>query len=162
MPGAALIFVATPGGALLKFGDAYVVFAGSGPVFSKPLRRRQRRPQRTQVIGMTTYLSAAELVRRVVDFSQRQPEWAECVIYQTLPDERWDLTLVSQRVYGNRDEVLAVMAAAGLDSVEQELTERRIVLPTARQLADIKSPAGYVGTRWERSPELASDPVNGR
>ena len=111
---------------------------------------------------MSSYTAAAELVRRVADFAQRQPEWAECVIYSTLPDERWDMTLVSQRVYGNRDEFLTVMAAAGLDGVEQELTERRLVLPTARQLVAIKALTGVVSSRWDRTAEQSADPVGTR
>jgi hypothetical protein len=108
------------------------------------------------------YTAVAELVRRVGDFAQRQPAWAECIVYHTLPDERWDMTLVSQRVYGNRDEFTAVMAAAGLDSVEEELTERELVLPTARQLAAIKALAGFVSSRWDRTPAQAADPVRAR
>ena len=111
---------------------------------------------------MTSYTAAAELVRRVTDFAQRQPDWAECILYQTLPDERWDLTLVSWRVYGRDDEFLTVMAAAGLDSVEQELTERVVVLPTARQLAGIKALAGFSNGRFDRTAEQAADPVRTR
>ena len=103
---------------------------------------------------MATYTAAAELLRRVADFAERQPEWAERITYQTLPDEAWDLTLVSQRVYGTRDEFLAVMAAAGLDSVEQELTPRRLVLPTPRQLADMKRLAGYASNLWDRDGQV--------
>ena len=113
-------------------------------------------------MGTTSYTSAAELVRRVADFAQRQPEWAECIIYETLPDEQWDLTLVSQRIYGSRDEFLTVMAAAGLDSPEEELTERRLVLPTVRQLVAIKTLCGFNGSRWSRAPEQAADPIRSR
>jgi hypothetical protein len=110
----------------------------------------------------TSYTAAADLVRRVTDFAQKQPEWAECVVYETRPDERFDLTLVSQRVYGNRREFLAVMAAADLDSVEQEMTERRLILPTARQLAGMKAAARFVNDQWTRSPDVAADPLRMR
>lgn len=110
----------------------------------------------------TTYTAAAELVRLVLDFAQRQPDWGACIVYETLPDERWDLTLVSQRVYGNRDEFLTIMAAAGLDGVEQQLTERRLVLPTASQLVDLKARAGFMNSRWGRTAEQAADPVGAR
>lgn len=111
---------------------------------------------------MSSYTAAATLVRLVGDFAQRQPRWAECVVYQTLPDERWDVTLVARRVYGSRDEFLAILAAAGLDSVEQELTERELVLPTARQLALMKQRAGFVTDRFARTPEQAADPIGAR
>lgn len=111
---------------------------------------------------MSAYTAAAQLVRRVGDFAQRQPRWGECIVYETKPDERWDLTLVSRRVYGTSDEYLVIMSAAGLDSVEQELTERTIVLPTARQLANIKKLCGLVNSRWARPAEVSADPIRGR
>lgn len=110
----------------------------------------------------TSYTSAAALVKAVGDFAQRQPTWAECIEYQSKPDERWDMTLVSQRVYGTRDEFLAVMAAADLDSVEQELTERLLVLPTAAQLAAIKQDVGFANSQWSRSEAQARDPLKAR
>lgn len=111
---------------------------------------------------MSGYTAAATLVRLVGEFAQRQPAWAERVVYQTLPDERWDMTLTSKRVYGNRDEFLTIMAAAGLDSPEQELTERALVLPTARQLALMKERAGFKASRWDRTAEEAADPIGTR
>lgn len=152
------ILIVAADGTPVTYGGAFVIWGYS----SGPLLRRRRRAIKHMEVGMTSYTAAAELVRRVADFSQRQPEWAECVIYMTRPDERWDLTLVSDRVYGNRDEALVVMAAAGLDTVEQELPESRLVLPTAAQLARIKAQCGFVGDRWNRSPETAADPVGGR
>jgi hypothetical protein len=53
------------------------------------------------------------------------------------------LTLVSRRVYGRRDEYLAIMAAAGLSHVDDELTERKLCLPTPEQLQQIKRATGY-------------------
>lgn len=81
--------------------------------------------------------------REVRQFSLTAPVWEDAVRYFTKPDERWDLTLVAFRVYGSRDEYLAVMAAAGLDRLDQELTERELVLPTPGRLALIKDQTGY-------------------
>ena len=89
------------------------------------------------MIGQSRFYAA---VRR---FAASTPVWGTAIRYFTKPDERYDLTLVSQRVYGNRDEALAIMAAAGLDSIDQELTERNLVLPTPDQLAAIKADTGY-------------------
>ncbi len=111
---------------------------------------------------MTSTTSAAALIRLVSNFAQRQPIWGECIIYETLPDERLDLTLVSERVYGNRDEFLTILAAAGLDSVEQEMSERTLVLPTARQLATLKNLAGLKVNAFERTAEEAADPIGSR
>jgi hypothetical protein len=93
-------------------------------------------------------MSAASLFyRRVREFAQKTPVWGRAIRYQTTPDERHDLTLVSVRVYGTRDEALTIMAAAGLDSVEQALDEQRLVLPTAEQLRAIKRDTGMTARR---------------
>ena len=83
------------------------------------------------------------LYQLVRDFAVQTPAWGAAIRYFTTPDERFDLTLVSQRVYGNRNETLVIQAAAGLDSPELELSERAMVLPTASQLAAMKVRAGY-------------------
>lgn len=83
------------------------------------------------------------LFQIVRDFSVQTPAWGNALRYQTRPDERFDLTLTSLRVYGRRTETLVVQAAAGLDSPELELSERLLVLPTDAQLAAMKIQAGY-------------------
>ena len=108
------------------------------------------------------YTGAAELVRLVRNFSQRTPEWAEAIRYNTLPDERLDLTLVSQRVYGNRNEFLTIMAAAGLSGVYEPLTERLLVLPTPRQLDAIKALAGFQNSPALRDRQEAANPLTAR
>lgn len=90
-------------------------------------------------------ISSSRLYRAVRQFAQSSPIWEPTrITYDTLPDERWDLTLVSQRVYGNRDEALTILAAAGLDRYDQEMTERTLVLPSIERLTAIKSQVGYV------------------
>jgi len=86
---------------------------------------------------------ASRFYREVRKFSVTAPVWEDAIRYFTKPDERWDLTLVAERVYGSRDEYLAVMAAAGLDRLDQQLTERELVLPTASRLALIKFRTGF-------------------
>jgi hypothetical protein len=81
----------------------------------------------------------------VRDFALTTPEWAPAVRYFTQPDERLDLTLVSARVYGTRDEFLTIQAAAGLDSPESELVEQLLVLPGMDQLRAMRREAGYDG-----------------
>lgn len=92
---------------------------------------------------MDTGQSRNRLYQLVRDFAVQTPAWGAAVRYFTLPDERLDLTLVSQRVYGNRNEALVIQAAAGLDSPELELTERALVLPMPTRLAAMKLQAGY-------------------
>lgn len=94
--------------------------------------------------GIDDNTSAAKsFYRDVRAFSERTKPWQSAIFYDTQPDEQWDLTLVSARVYGRRDEYLAVMAAAGLDMVDQPLTQRRLVLPTENQLNAIKRRTGF-------------------
>lgn len=98
---------------------------------------------------------AVRLYQLVRDFAVRVKPWDVAVRYHTKPDERHDLTLVSQRVYGRRDEFLVVQAAAGLDSVEHELGERLLTLPTEAQLQTLKDRAGFANLSRDRR-------INGR
>lgn len=92
-------------------------------------------------------ISASRFYRAIRQFAQTAPVWETTrIVYFTKPDERWDLTLVSQRVYGNRSEALTIMAAAGLDRFDQELTERELVLPSVERLEAIKRDTGYSNT----------------
>lgn len=92
---------------------------------------------------MTAMVAQSRFYRAVRQFSLTAPSWEAAIRYFTKPDERWDLTLVAERVYGDREEYLAVMAAAGLDRLDQELTERELVLPMPDRLALIKSQTGF-------------------
>ena len=91
----------------------------------------------------TSKLSANRFYRLVREFATTSKPWQTAIRYNTLPDEAWDITLVSLRVYGTRNEHLAIMAAAGLDRVEQELTPRLLILPTADRLVAYKAMTGY-------------------
>ena len=86
---------------------------------------------------------AANFYREVRQLALTAPVWDSVIRYFVKPDERWDLTLVSQRVYGNRDEYLAIQAAAGLDRLDQPLYEQELILPTPERLAAIKRRTGY-------------------
>lgn len=87
--------------------------------------------------------AARTFYRLVRDFAQGVKPWDEAIYHDVAPDERWDVTLVSRRAYGRRDEYLAVMAAAGLDTVDQPLEQRRLVLPTESRLRQMKITAGF-------------------
>lgn len=88
--------------------------------------------------------AAAAFYREVKKFAERAREWdTNAVFYFTKPDECFDLSLVSRRVYGRRDEYLAVMAAAGIDSFDQELKQKRIALPNENELLRIKRMTGF-------------------
>ena len=64
---------------------------------------------------------------------------SEAIRYTTLPDERHDISLAAYRIYGDRSLFMVVLAAAGLDSVEQVMLEQDLVLPTLSQLADLRN-----------------------
>ncbi len=88
--------------------------------------------------------AAKSFYREVRKFAESVKPWdTTAIYYETKPDEALDLTLVSQRVYGRRDEYLTVMAAAGLDSIDQPLPQKRIVLPNEGQLIAIKRRVGF-------------------
>lgn len=87
--------------------------------------------------------AAKNFYKEVRNFAEKTKPWQQAIFYEVKPDEVYDLTLVSKRVYGRRDEYLAVMAAAGLDMVDQPLTQRRITLPTEAQLYAIKRRTGF-------------------
>lgn len=82
--------------------------------------------------------SAGGFFKAVRHFSLTTRPWEAAIWYETKPDERHDLTLVSRRVYGHRDEYLVIFAASGLSHVDDELTERKLCLPTETQLQDFK------------------------
>lgn len=100
-----------------------------------------------------TTTAAKNFYRAVRDFSQRAKPWnTSAVFYQTTPDEAFDITLISRRVYGNPHETLCVMAACGLDTVDQEVTQKQIILPNASQLHFLKRRTGF-----ESLPEYRQD-----
>ncbi|MAD95830.1 MAG: hypothetical protein CMB99_00740 [Flavobacteriaceae bacterium] len=78
-----------------------------------------------------SFVSGADLTTSGVQF------------YSVSPDEAYDLSLVSERVYGRRDEYLAVLASAGLDSFNQPIPEGQLALPTDAMLMQLKRQAGY-------------------
>lgn len=88
--------------------------------------------------------AAAAFWREIKRFSENAKPWDSDVrFYEIKPDEVLDPTKVSQRVYGRRDEFLAVMAAAGADTVDQPLAQKKIALPTEGALLRIKRSTGF-------------------
>lgn len=91
-----------------------------------------------------TPVSTAAFVRAVRRFATQTPDWSSAIRYQTLPDERGDLTLAAYRAYGDRSLFVVIFAAAGLDTLEQELPEQVLVLPNFTQLQLIKRQTNYL------------------
>lgn len=89
--------------------------------------------------------AAGAFYRAVRRFALTTQPWEVAAWYETKPDERYDVSLVSQRVYGRRSEYLAVMAAAGLSHVDDALTERKLCLPNDVQLLQLRRQTGYRG-----------------
>lgn len=87
--------------------------------------------------------AARVFYRLVRDFSQSVKPWEQAIYHDVAPDERWDITLTARKIYGDAGEFLAVMAAAGMDSVDQPLNQQRLVLPTADRLRMFKRRAGF-------------------
>lgn len=88
--------------------------------------------------------AAAAFYRAVRKFCAAAKPWeTDAIFYETKPDEEYDLTLISHRVYGRRDEFLAVMAAIGIDQVDQPIPQKKIVLPSEGRLHRIKRQTGF-------------------
>ena len=100
-----------------------------------------------------TPAAIAAFVKAVRAFSLKTPDWAEAIRYFTKPDERADITLIAERVYGNRAEYMAIFAASGLDTLEQLIPEQQLVLPTSGQLMLIKRQTGYLTNEERRAYE---------
>ena len=63
--------------------------------------------------------AARAFYKKVSYFASHTKGFEVGVFYDTKPDEIWDLTLISRRIYGNSHETLAIMAAAGIDSIDE-------------------------------------------
>lgn len=88
--------------------------------------------------------AAASFFREVRRIAEQAKPWdTDVIFYETKPDEMYDLTLVSRRVYGYPDETVAVMAAAGIDHVDMPLPQKQIILPNAALLLRIKRKTGF-------------------
>lgn len=65
-------------------------------------------------------------------------------VVRSYPSERFHIPMMALRVYGDATEVLAIRAAAGLSTVDTELVEQDVVLPTREHLLYLKQKAGIV------------------
>lgn len=95
-------------------------------------------------------MACNRLMQLVRDFAIRTKGWQNAIRYETSFDERYDLTLVSQRVYGRRNEFLVIMASAGLGAFDEVLEEQVLILPTNEQLQLMKARAGYENNHQKR------------
>lgn len=87
--------------------------------------------------------AAKRFFKEVKIFSENAKGWDTDVIWHEVrPDEVLDPTLIAQRVYKRRDEFLAVMAAAGIDSVDQAIEQKTIALPSFTKLISLKHQTG--------------------
>ena len=89
-------------------------------------------------------LSKNLLYKRIRQFALETPDWATAIRYHSKPDEKRDLTLIARRVYGLPNEWPIIMAAAGLQSVDEPLNEQLLVLPTLSQLQTLKRELGVI------------------
>jgi hypothetical protein len=97
--------------------------------------------------------ATAAFVRKVRTFAVQTPDWAPALRYFTQPDERRDITLIAYRAYGDRSLFMVIFAAAGLDTLEQEIPEQLLTLPTFTQLQAIKRDTGYLTDAEARAYE---------
>lgn len=88
-------------------------------------------------------IEVSRFYREVRLFAVTEPSYSSSrQVVRTYPNERYDLSLVARRVYGDPSETLAIMAAAGLATVDAELKEQDLVLPTSEHLRYLKEKCG--------------------
>lgn len=75
-------------------------------------------------------------------FAQNTRFGTRHIRHDVTQDERTDLTLVAFRVYGDREEWLAIQGAAGLDTPENPLESQTLILPSVEDLQALKRQAG--------------------
>lgn len=88
-------------------------------------------------------IEVSRFYREVRLFAVSEPSYSSArQVVRTFPTERFDLTLLARRVYGDASETLTIMAAAGLPNVDAELKEQNLVLPTVEHLRYLKEKCG--------------------
>ena len=110
--------------------------APSGGIFAEVITQPIYRVEKPQD-------NARRFYRLVRDFVTTIKPWDVAIHYQTLPDERYSMPLISYRVYGEFHYYMAIMASANLDSVENPLMEQLLILPTRTQLEAMLREAGF-------------------
>jgi len=65
-------------------------------------------------------------------------------VVRSFPSERFHLPMLALRVYGDATEVATISAAAGLSTIDSELVEQDLVLPTKEHLNYLKQKAGII------------------
>lgn len=85
----------------------------------------------------------ARFYQEVRKFALREPSYSpRRQVVRSFPSERFHLPMLALRVYGDTNETLVIMAAAGLSTVDSELVEQDVVLPTKEHLQYLKQKAG--------------------
>lgn len=88
-------------------------------------------------------IEGSRFYREVRQFAVTEPTYSNNrQVVRTFPTERYDLSMVARRVYGDPAETLTIMAAAGLPNVDAPLKEQDLVLPTSEYLRYLKEKCG--------------------
>lgn len=87
--------------------------------------------------------AARVFFKLVSNFSKSAKIWDDAIFYDVLPDELYDITLISRRVYGRPDEYVAVMACLGIDSVDVSFEQKQVAFPSESKLAQFKYKSGF-------------------
>ena len=92
-------------------------------------------------------ISEARFYRDIRRFALTEPEYSSRrQVVRSYPSERFHIPMMALRVYGDASEGLVIRAAAGLSTVDSELTEQDVVLPTKEHLVYLKQKAGITST----------------
>lgn len=88
-------------------------------------------------------IAAKNFYKEIRKFALNTKPWDIAVRHEVRPDEINNAMLISMRVYGRNDEFIAVIAAAGLNTTDDEFEYGIITLPNNEQLNRIKFKVGF-------------------
>lgn len=88
-------------------------------------------------------IEESRFYREVRKFATTEPSYSEnCQVIRTLPTDRYNLSAVARRAFGDATETRVILAAAGLPNVDAPLIEQDLVLPTIAYLRYLKDKCG--------------------
>lgn len=94
--------------------------------------------------------SARVFFKLVANYCKTANSWDNVILYDVKPDEAYNAPLISYRVYGNFDEHLTILAAAGIDGYDIEIKQKQLVLPNSTQLRRLKEQAIFESSHKSR------------
>lgn len=88
-------------------------------------------------------IEESRFYRELRRFATTEPSYSpNCQVIRTVPTDRYNLSAVARRAFGDATETRVILAAAGLSNVDAPLKEQDLVLPTVAYLRYLKEKCG--------------------